>query len=277
MLILISLAILKVQFGPFVSSMRDNMRLLLAFIVLIPSVLWATPDLLNISPHRAADESIQDVLGRVKLDNVGRETPINKKVPINQIDFSLAPKVVTYAELLQMFYVIRDARFLYEQTKPQFARRISWLYPDDGCFFRAAMSSVKLEDDHLIRPAKIFAFGNLMISTPYSSAGAVYWWYHVAGVVNYMGSFYVLDPALNSASPILVDDWYSMMGSSNNVQGVVCNAYTYAPYDECYKANNVSDKRARKDQAEFLKREWDRLNSLGYEPLEMLGDNPPWS
>jgi hypothetical protein len=115
-----------------------------------------------------------------------------------------------------------------------------------------------------------------MVQTPYSSAGAVYWWYHVAVVVNYMGTMYVLDPALKMDGPLLVDDWYNKMGNENSLSGIVCNAYTYDPVDYCYKAMPKSDASAKRDQGEFLELEWQRMRILNFEPTKILGDTPPW-
>jgi hypothetical protein len=72
-------------------------------------------------------------------------------------------------------------------------------------------------------------------------------------------------------------DWFNKMGDIEKLQGVVCNEYTYDPFDYCFKATHQSDARARKDQSEYLKREWSRVQTLGFEPTKILGDNPPWN
>ena len=168
------------------------------------------------------------------------------------MDFSLAPKIIRYEEVLAMFYFVRDTRFLYEENSLNFGRRISWLYPDDGCFARAAMTGFKLEAGHFTRPAKIFAFGDLSLATPYSAAGEVFWWYHVAAIVNYMDSFYVLDPALSPSGPMLVDDWYRKMGAEKELTGIVCNPSTYDAFDQCYNKSSKTDLYARQDQLNAL-------------------------
>ncbi len=257
------------------------MKKLLALLVLLPCFVFANSNHLTISQQRFPNETIEQVVKRINKmiphQMWVRESPFSKKVLIKNIDFSLAPQIITYEELLTMFYLVRDTRFLYEESSPAFGRRISWLYPDDGCFSRAAMTGIKLETEHFIRPAKIFAFGDLALQTPYSSSGEVYWWYHVAAVVNYMGTIYVLDPALKSDGPMLVDDWYNKMGAEENLTGVVCNPYTYDPFDYCYKASTKSDAFARRDQSEYLEKEWDRMQSLSFDPMQILGNNPPWN
>ncbi len=237
-----------------------------------------------ISQKRFPNETFQNALNRMKEYNVknknqvlySRTTPERTKVPIKQIDFSSVPEVSTHEELLRMFYLIRDSRFLYLDDNPEFSRRISWLYPDDGCFARAALAGMKLNENQLIRPAKIFTFGNLSVQTSYSPEGAVYWWYHVAEIVRFMDAYYVLDPALNSHEPLLVEDWFHLMGKETDLEGVVCNVYTYGPFDDCLKATKESDSSAQSDQLTYLQYEWNRMNELGFDPVLVLGDNPPW-
>lgn len=257
------------------------MKLFLYLGLLVSCFLITSIGHSSISQHRKAGESYKHASNRVTSfipkKALLRENPFNKKVPIRQVDYSLVPKVTTYDELIHMYNVVRDSRFLYEEDKPDFARRISWLYPDDGCYSRAAMTGIKLEQEHLVRPAKIFAFGDLMIQTPYSTKGVVYWWYHVAAAVNYMGSIYVIDPALKSDGPILVDEWYSKMGAADTLTAVVCSKYTYDPLDFCVSATAKNDALARRDQAKFLGLEWVRVIKLGYEAKEILGDVPPWN
>lgn len=257
------------------------MKGVLSLLLLIPCMVFATPEPLAISQLRFANETQYDALNRMKQfipDTLwARESPLNQKASLAAIDFSLVPQVTTYEELMHMFYTVRDTRFLYEKELPDFGRRISWLYPDDGCFFRAEMTGIKLEKEQLIRPVKIFVFGDLMITTAYSSVGVVYWWYHVAAIVNYMGSMYVIDPALNAMSPMLVDEWFSAMGNSNDLTGIICNEYTYDPVDYCFKATAKSDVFVVRDQASFLKKEWNRMTKLGFRPEHILGENPPWN
>ena len=260
------------------------MRKLIGFLMCIPLAIFSGTSYSAISQKRLPNETFQQALNRVK-DSAAqiknnllhvKDTPLGKKVPVEEIDFSIAPVIVSYQELVHMFHLIRDTRFLHVEESPDFPRRISWLYPDDGCFARAALSGMKLHDEELIRPAKIFAFGQLVVQTPYSSSGSVSWWYHVAPVVNYMGDNYVLDPALNSQTPLLVEDWFNIMGINAHLKGVVCNVYAYDPFDDCFKATAKSDKHARSDQLKYLLKEWNRMSYLGLDPVVLLGENPPW-
>jgi hypothetical protein len=260
------------------------MRKVFAFLMVFLLVLCSFTLHSTISQKRFPNETFQQALNRVKEHSplnkntlpLVKDTPLGKKVLVKDIDFSMVPALLTYQELEHMFHVIRDSRFLYVNETPDFSRRISWLYPDDGCFARAALSGVKLNDEALVRPIKIFAFGTLEVQTPYASSGSVSWWYHVASVVSYMGAYYVLDPALNAQAPLLVEDWFNLMSTNTNLKGVVCNAYAYDPFDDCFKATAKSEQHAQKDQLKYLVKEWHRMNYLGLDPVKLLGENPPW-
>jgi len=261
-----------------------TMPKIIALLIIFPVLAFAGLPSLILSQARIPGQSFQQAVERVSkyLPKQSRnnlktkDSAYDKRTVIENMDFSLAPEITNYEQFMQLFYVIRDSRFLHTGDNPQFARRISWLYPDDGCFARAALAGIKLDEEHLIRPAKIFAFGNLTVETPYSPSGSVYWWYHVAPVVQYMGSVYVLDPAINNEAPILVDDWYSKMGNVTNLKSAVCNAYTYYPFDKCTKATEESDGSALHDESYFLESEWERMTTLGFDPIAYLGTNPPW-
>lgn len=260
------------------------MKKLVFNLIFIALFTFCSTSYSAISQKRLPNESFQNVLNRMKADDVknknqvarAKMTPERAKVSINNIDFSLVPEVSTHEELLRMFYFVRDIRFLHLDDNPEFSRRISWLYPDDGCFARAALAGMKLGENNLVRPAKIFAFGNLAVQTMYSREGAVYWWYHVAEIVRYMDAYYVIDPALNNREPLLVENWFHLMGEEADLQGAVCNPYTYGPFDDCLKATQESDKPAQSDQLIYLQYEWDRMSELGFDPQLVLGESPPW-
>lgn len=63
------------------------------------------------------------------------------------------------------FRSLRDARWLTMPGMRDFKRRSSWLYPDDGCFARAALGGQKLESWDYPRPKKLFIFGDLEVKT----------------------------------------------------------------------------------------------------------------
>jgi len=260
--------------------MRTLIALFIAQLVFFHPLLYA-----DNSQKRLEQERFEQAYARVKksltplqlhqlmFDN---DTAVGNKRPFDQIDFSQVVEVSSYDELILIFKTIRDARFLHAKNNTQFERRISWLYPDDGCFARAAMAGIKLETEHLIRPSKLYSFGELTVNTPYSPNGYVGWWYHVAPVVKYMGVPYVLDPAINANAPMTAGEWFATMGVTDEIEGTACNSYSYGPFDKCIKATDQSGKKAQKDQIKYLDLEWQRVSHLGFDPILILGANPPW-
>lgn len=260
------------------------MKLFISIMLMCPLITFSQSSEFTISAKRLTNETFTQAVTRVRQQAPQgvikslkpKQTPVGNKVLFKDMDFSSVPMVASYEELIHLFKVIRDSRFLNTMEHPDFARRISWLYPDDGCFARAALSGMKLEKEQLQRPAKIFAFGDLLVQTKNSQQGYVTWWYHVSTAVNYMGVIYILDPALNPDSPILVDEWYGRMGDMAQLTGVVCNTYTYDPFDSCFNADASSEAKAEREQMNYLNREWERVTDLGFDPVALLGENPPW-
>lgn len=256
--------------------MKKSLVMLLTFALFAS---WGAHS--GISQKRNPYESYLQVMSAInKLSsksNSARSTPMSRKVTIDKVDYSNVPVVNSYSEMVAMFKLIRDTRFLHAKTDLSFERRISWMYPDDGCFARAALAGMKLRDQELLRPVKIFIFGDLSIQTPYAVSGTVTWWYHVSSAVSYMGAIFILDPALDSEKPILVDDWYNKMGDINDMKVAICNPYTYDPIDDCYIASKSSDADAVGDQLIYLDKEWKRIGVLGFNPTILLGVDPPWN
>lgn len=176
-------------------------------------------------------------------------------------------------QLLSSFKLIRDTRFLTEPTNPQFLRRISWLYPQDGCFARASMARELILKSNGPLFKKIFVLGELAFS----------WWYHVALVAKSQGQLYVLDPALSSDGPMLLDDWMKATHNAESdrfkSQVAICSPYTYEPTDNCQKTTTMDLERVSTLYAHqylFLKKEWAYVKRAGYDPYKVLGEEPPW-
>lgn len=257
-------------------------RLVFIALMLYSWALQAVP-LAEVSAKRAPGETFAQAMARqlhAKPGFKARGWPnsaVNQKVPLARIQFDQAPMLLSAAELQTLFNRMRDDRFLFEADEPEFPRRISWLYPDDGCFARAATGIKHVYEAGFVRPAKIFAFGNLMVQTPYSPDGAVNWWYHVAPVVGYMGAYYVLDPAIDSKQPLPVNEWYQRMSEIDaDLEGVVCHPMTYFPSDHCFKPQQDSEQQGQRTEVYYLRLERARLFNLGLDAEALLGDLPPW-
>lgn len=179
---------------------------------------------------------------------------------------------------LQAFRTIRDLRFIQDGAHPGFVRRSTWMYPDDGCFARAALMVMNLEQLKIVSPAKIFIFGDLTVKTVNSPNGDVSWWYHVAPIVRVAQQEFVLDPAISPERPLPLNDWIRTMRANGDLSGTkfaICQSHSYVPSDACY-GTAKDDARAMVDQQSYLPLEWERLEELKRNPGRELGDFPPW-
>ena len=207
---------------------------------------------------------------------------IKLKSAISNLDFSKVNTVNNYNELLSIFEEIRDTRFMNPTASHMpagFIRRISWMNPYDGCWARAAAGNYLAKSHNLPLPSKIFAFGNLKAESPYSRTGPISWWFHVAlvlGVAN-QNKFYVIDPGLETSRPLTIDEWYSKMGDKDQIEGVVCNPYTYKPSDSCDTPSAMNNTLGVEEENDhFLDGEYENITLLGYDADKVLGDSPPW-
>lgn len=175
------------------------------------------------------------------------------------------------------FEEMRELRFLYLPERPRFLRRISWLYPDDGCFARAAYAGKRAAARDLARPHKLFVFGDLSVRTRNAPGGRAFWWYHVASIVSVAGLPMVLDPAVEPLSPLPFEDWIRRLTREpRQALYAHCSPYSYAHYSICQDAPASAEADAPSDEGEFLRLEWNRMIELGRDPSRILGDDPPW-
>lgn len=182
------------------------------------------------------------------------------------------------AEMTERFKQLRDTRWMQTTDHPGFLRRSSWMYPDDGCFARAALAVMNLMKWKDPAPNKVFVFGDLTVKTDNSPSGDVSWWYHVAPIVSVAGQEYVLDPAIEPSQPLKLEDWLSRMSSQpSGIQVAICGSGSYSPTDLCEKVSDGIESQAANDQLGYLDMEWSRMVELNRVPEQVLGDNPPWT
>lgn len=179
-------------------------------------------------------------------------------------------------DMQERFEEIRDERFLIHPSEPDFPRRISWLYPKDGCFARAAMFNRNAFRKFIPIPKKVFAFGNLRVKTPNARRGVVGWWYHVAPIVEVNGQKFVLDPSIDYEKPLTLNEWLAKMGNPERMKVAICDSGTYSPGDDCRKKTDGLELRAERTQMHYLKLEKNELNRMGRDPESELGEKPPW-
>ncbi len=78
------------------------------------------------------------------------------------------------------FTAVRDRKHLHWLRMPESTRRVTYLYPTDGCFMRAALMNKNLKANRIKPLPKIYAFGNLNVKTRYAKSGNAVWYFHVA-------------------------------------------------------------------------------------------------
>lgn len=209
-------------------------------------------------------------------------------VPYNQLDLSRLPTQPPEYGPVERFQAAfesrRDERFLTDPNPRHhgFMRRITWLYAPQGCYARALLMSQGMEHHGHARPLTVFAFpldpGTwLHFDTPYSPTGAVEWGFHVAPLVLSEGVLTVLDPALNPQAPVTLEQWLlTMLPSAADARVAICGPYALLPDSSCWSSPASNDQRAYYDEQPLLIKEWQQLERLGYDPEEVLGENPPW-
>ncbi len=205
-----------------------------------------------------------------------RESAIDTKVPLPELDINEIPQLTDYAAVKKAFETARDTQFLPDPDYVYLTRRSTWLYPDDGCYARSALAIMNLRKNLGITPMTIFAYGNLQVKTPNAYGGSVTWWYHVAPIVGAEGEAYVLDPAIEPKYPLPLKEWASKLGGRWGTEFSVCDSKTYQPYSSCHQPPQYENINAMDDQMSFLRPERERILDLGRNPDEELGEHPPW-
>ena len=227
------------------------------------------------SAVRLKGQSYLDIMSQ--LENRGKKSVLGNKSAFKDLDFSEITEWRSSELLWERFVMLRDKRFLATSKKPDFKRRSSWLYPDDGCYARAALMIKNLKTVKIKMPWKIFIFGDLEFLTENSETGSVSWWYHVAPIVNVDGEQFVLDPALSPLEPIKLEKWIgSLTDSIQDIGFALCSPNSYTPGSDCIEFEEQDSKEVIKDQKNFLGSEWRRQEQLGRDPNKVLGDFPLW-
>lgn len=177
-------------------------------------------------------------------------------------------------QMIGAFETIRDSRSFTWSGDPGFPRRISWLYPVDGCYHRAMLANSLLKKSGFVTPNNVFAFGELATDTQNSTTGVVTWWYHTAPIVQVGLVKYVLDPAIDPEKPLTLENWLAKMGKPKKMKVSICGAGADAPETNC--ANKETYEPHVKTQNYFFIEEWNLQKKIGKDPEVVLGNNPPW-
>lgn len=181
---------------------------------------------------------------------------------------------ITTKQALELFIYMRDKRDFFDQS--DFKRRITWLYPDDGCFARSAIMQGLIKEKANEAWSQIFLFGNLKLQTKYSPNGSVTWWYHVAPVVRTENGIFVFDPAVEASKPLLLKDWLAKINAGPGSSVSICDANAYTPESSCKEDVSHQEDALNAEKDVYFDSEWYRLQTLGLKPEEILGEQPPW-
>lgn len=205
------------------------------------------------------------------------DSAYDQSYKLSEINLDLIPELEDEVVVHNFFKLIRDERLL-KSKQVDFLRRATWLFPDDGCFNRAALAAGVLKLNKNFEPAKLFIFGDLKTSSPNASHKFVTWWYHVVIAVRVKNQIYAFDPAVESQRPLKMEEWIEKINENHdkNLKFNVCPHNTYTPYDICRPGKEMSFLDLERDSISLLKSEFERIESLGRDPIKELGDLPPW-
>ncbi len=206
-------------------------------------------------------------------------TAAGQAVPFEQLNLAQVPILASKPQIDALFRAARDRRDWEWDDMRGFARRISWLYPQDGCYLRSRLMTDLWSSNAGVLPAQAFVFGDMKVSTPY---GETIWWYHVAPVFSDGTQVYVLDASMDPERPMTLREWAGKTTSDRVKEATfaICAAYANWPESECSQTMPISGDGSEslpELTQEFLANEWRHLTSIGKDPAKLLGDQPPWN
>lgn len=179
--------------------------------------------------------------------------------------------------LQRAFEAYRDTKLQgVDLARPNWGRRLTWLYPDEGCYVRAALAEYLLGESGFPAAGQVFVFGDLSVATNNSPDGRVYWSYHVAPIVTVNNTPYVLDPAIDPKKPLTLRAWVEKQATWDSVTLSFCDAHAVDTDGACIGAEDQAGGAIGSLQTSYFDLEWDRQGELGRDPEVVLGASPPW-
>lgn len=198
-------------------------------------------------------------------------TPWDKAQDLTQINFKSVYNLGNLENLRTVFSFLRDTRFIENFQSPIQRRRISWMYPDDGCYVRAEMMSRLTLENRMPPVMKLFVFGNLAVRSPNHPERMVRWWYHVAPVYRVGQQVFVIDPAVEPRRPLTVMEWRERISEESDIrQFALCQTHAFDPDDSCDTPKAIDREYLEDYQRQFQNFEWDRILRLGRDPYREL-------
>lgn len=255
-------------------------NLFFVFIILLAGNAFSKPAYkfsAKRDPAVSYEQKINEFKSVHKLsDQFGRdnESVVDVKLPFDKVDFTKVKPWLGTIDFETFFNEIRDERLMKKESN--FPRRLTWLYPDDGCYARADVVSHKARHYDFSGGSKIYAFGNLKVKTLNNPNGYVTWWYHVVTGYKVNDQVYVVDPAISPDAPMRVEDWLGSMGDIHRLKISICDTGAYSPENRCNEKLSRPLEYALINVEDFLSPEWNRVSELGRNPKDELGEKPPW-
>lgn len=248
-------------------------------------ILASITTLAALPAHREAGEGFDKARSRYMqgkqnvMHKGGERSAWNIADSFEKMDFSHVTDVESMEKLNEIFNFIRSTKLMTNLSGPLPNRRLSWFYPDDGCYVRAELASYFVSQQNKPETFKFFGFGNLAVKTHNHPSGIIRWWYHVVPIYRVGNQAYAIDPAIDVRGPMTVEEWKKSMETESPVEKfAVCKPHTIGPEDDCVsppEENQYLDTLLR-EQKDFLSYEWSRVKNLGRNPEAELGDSPPW-
>jgi hypothetical protein len=241
------------------------------------------------SAKREVGESYREAAHRsfVKLKALQQPPRLGSSVydlrvqSFDDIDLTKVNDIQSAEKLQSIFESYRDLRYLPDPQDGAFMRRISWMYPDDGCFVRAELLGRLAENDFNPKAAKLFVFGNLRAKTENHPRGEIQWWYHVAAAYRLDDVLYVLDPSVEPLRPLTEKEWGARVGDlgvngQTTLEWSLCASRAIDPGADCNNPSEETEGDMKSWIEPYLYAERARAVELGRDANLVLGDLPPW-
>ena len=211
-------------------------------------------------------------------------TPRENKTALINVDFNTVPSW-SRKEVMEGFYLVRDHKHLPCSNVVGNKRAIPWLYPENGCFVKAALARRLLALKGYPNIRKLFVFGDFKYKSRWAETGYVSFKFHVAVATRVGDEIYILDPSVEYERPLLLLDWCQKLTSesqNSNIEYSLCNDMTVSHNSECDEVDERNEIGVRKElphtmeffAMEYLAKEYENIHQLGLDPKTLLAIKP---
>ena len=211
-------------------------------------------------------------------------TPRENKTELTKVDLNSIPSW-SKKEVAEGFNLVRDHKYLPCSNLVDNKRAIPWLYPENGCFVKAALARKLLSLKGYPNIKKLFVFGDFKYKSKWTETGYVSFKFHVAVATRVESDVYILDPSVEYEKPLLLLDWCEVLTSESEnkrVEYSLCSDMTVSHNSECDEIEESNEIGIRRDiphtmeffAMEFLAKEYENIHQLGLNPNLVLSVEP---